>query len=426
MPADDNDAQRARSQPARSSSAGSVSFVAALSAIWGPGLLVMLADTDAGNVVTAAQSGAVWGFRLLPVLVLLIPVLILVQDLAVRIGLFGAKNFGAMIRTRFGLVGGIMAAAALIAATLGSMITELTGIAGVGELYGVPRLIVLPLASLTLILVVLTGRYRQAERIALLFGLFELAFFAVAWRANPLGHEVLHDVADQKFADPGYLYLGAGLIGATFNPWMIFYQASAISKKCLTGAYYNAARWDTISGAILTQSATAAVLIAVAALNRSGISRSLGSVGEISHALTPLLGETIGRAVFGAGVVGASMAAAIVSSLACAWGLGEIFSLHGSVKTTAKTRTFTVWGYTIWIVACAAFVLAVDDLVWLSIAMQVLNALLLPCIVVFLVILAATALPIDARLKGAHLWVTVWAVGIVSVAGVIGALAGLV
>jgi Mn2+/Fe2+ NRAMP family transporter len=399
--------------------------VAAIAAVWGPGLLVMLADTDAGNVVTAAQAGSLWGFRLLPLLLLLIPVLILVQDLAVRIGIYRKCGFGDLVRERFGIVGGAVAATALIAATLGSLVTEFTGIAGVGELYGVSRGIILPLAGATLILVAFTGQYRRVERIALFFGLFGIAFLFVAWQAHPAASQMLQDIADQRLHDTGYLYLAAGLIGATFNPWMIFYQASAISEKRLTSADYGAARGETIFGAILTQVLTASVLVAVAALKLGGNSQSLDSIGEISRALTPLLGETTGRLVFSAGVVGAAMAAAIVCSLACAWGLGELFGLRHSLEREAGKRLGVLLIYAAWVIGSAALVLFVPDLVWLSIDMQVLNAVLLPIVVSFLVIIAATALPDGVRIAGWSMWLTTGLVALVAVAGLVGAVAGL-
>ena len=405
--------------------AGRVSRIAAMAAVWGPGLLVMLADTDAGNVVTAAQAGSVWGFRLAPVLLLLIPVLILVQDLAVRIGIYRKCGFGDLVRERFGKWGGAVAAVALVVATLGSLVTELTGIAGVGELYGVSRWIILPMASAALILVAFTGQYRRVERIALIFGLFEIAFLFVAWKSHPAASEIVRDFADQKLNDFGYLYLVAGLIGATFNPWMIFYQASAISEKRLTPADYDAARAETVFGAILTLILTASVLVAVAAL-RSGVTgQSLDSIGQISQALTPLLGEATGRLVFSAGVIGAAMAAAIVCSLACAWGLGEIFGLRHSLEHEARDRLGVLSIYSAWVVGSAALVLLVSDLVWLSVGMQVLNAVLLPIVVSLLVIIAATVLPESARIRGLRLWVTAGAVGLVAVAGLIGATAGL-
>jgi Mn2+/Fe2+ NRAMP family transporter len=384
----------------------------------------MLADTDAGNIVTAAESGARWGYRLAPLLLLLIPVLIIVQDLAVRIGLFRKCGFGELVRERFGRAGALVAAAALVVATVGSLVTELTGIAGVGELYGASRWLVVPLAGATLILVALTGEYRRVERIALLFGLFELSFFIVAWQSHPSGGEMIRDIADQKLADYGYLYLGAGLIGATFNPWMIFYQASAIAEKDLVPSDYRAARWDTMVGAILTQLVTASVLVAIAALKQHGTGASLDNIGQISDALTPLLGEATGQLVFSAGVVGAAMAAAIVSSLACAWGLGEIFGLRRSLEREARRRPGFFSGYAAWVVGSAILVLFAPDLVRLSIGMQVLNALLLPVVATLLVILAATALPDSVRLRGRRLWLTAGVIGLAAFAGVAGALAG--
>jgi Mn2+/Fe2+ NRAMP family transporter len=405
--------------------AGRVSPIATIAAVWGPGVLVMLADTDAGNVVTAAQAGSVWGFRLTPVLLLLIPVLILVQDLAVRIGIYRNCGFGDLVRERFGRIGGAVAAIALVAATLGSLVTEFTGIAGVGELYGIPRRVILPMASVALILVAFTGQYRRVERIALLFGLFEIAFLFVAWKSHPSGEEIMRAIADQKLRDWGYLYLVAGLIGATFNPWMIFYQSSAISEKRLAPSHYSAAGWETVFGAILTQLLSTAVLVAVAALKSGVTGQSLDSIGQISQALTPLLGETTGRLVFSAGVVGAAMAAAIVCSLACAWGLGEIFGLRRSLERKARDRLGVLLVYSAWVTGSAALVLFVSDLVWLSIGMQILNAVLLPVVVSLLVIIAATILPESARIRGLRLWLTAGLVGLVAVAGLVGAVAGL-
>jgi len=403
-----------------------MSALTAVFAVWGPGLLVMLADTDAGNVVTAAESGMRWGYRLLPLILLLIPLLYMVQELAVRLGLFGGCGFAGLVRQHFGAAWAWLAVAALGVATLGSLVTELTGIAGVGDLYGAPRWLVLPLAATCLLLVVLTGEHRRVERIAIAIGLFEVSFFLVAWAADPQPAAILRDVADQRLADPNYLYLGAALIGATFNPWMVFYQASALAEKKLGAAHYAAARTDTAVGAVLTQLVTAAVLVAAAATIGGGRTQSsLESVGQISEALTPLLGGTIGRVVFGVGVVGAAMVAAIVCSLAFVWSVGEAAGL----RRPAGHRVVHGWWFHAGAVACvggsAVVVLRVNDLVWLSVATQVLNALLLPLVVAMLVVLAATALPPAVRLRGAYLWLVAGTAALVSAAGLIGAMAGL-
>ena len=265
-------------------------------AVWGPGLLVMLADTDVGNVVTGAQAGAQWGYRLLPLLLLLIPMLYMVQELTVRLGLSTGRGHGELIRERFGVGWAWLSTAGLAAAVIGSLITEFTGVAGIGELYGLPRALTLPLAAAALLAVVATGSYRRVERTAIVIGLFELAFFAVAWAAHPSLAALARDALDLPLGNSDFMFLVAAVIGATFNPWMIFYQQSAIADKKLRPDDLAAARWDTAFGAVLTQCLTGAVLVAAAATLYAGSgSAGLGSVGEISNALTPLLGESVGR-----------------------------------------------------------------------------------------------------------------------------------
>jgi Mn2+/Fe2+ NRAMP family transporter len=126
-------------------------------AVWGPGLLVMLADTDAGNVVTAAQAGARWGLRLLPLLLLLIPLLYTVQELTVRLGIYTGRGHGELICERFGARWAWLSLAGLAAATIASLVTEFTGVAGIGELYGLSRSLTLPIATAALLAVVATG-----------------------------------------------------------------------------------------------------------------------------------------------------------------------------------------------------------------------------------------------------------------------------
>src|SRR5271166_22631 len=279
-------------------------------AVGGPGLLVMLADTDAGNVVTAAQAGAQWGYRLLPLLLLLTPMLYMMQELTVRLGLYTGRGHGELIRDHFGIGWAWLSTTGLAAAVIGSLITEFTGVAGIGELYGLSRGLTLPLSAAALLAVVATGSYRRVERTAIVVGLFELAFFAVAWAAHPNLATMAKHAVDLPLGNHEFLYMVAAIIGATFNPWMIFYQQSAVADKKLLPEDLSAARWDTAFGAVLTQCLTGAVLVAAAAtLASGGAAAGLGSVGEISNALSPLLGENVGRAVFSGGVLGASLVA---------------------------------------------------------------------------------------------------------------------
>ena len=410
---------------ARTNGLGTAPIVRAL-AVWGPGILVMLADTDAGNVVAAAQGGALFGYRLLPLILLLIPMLYLVQELTARLGVYTGRGHAELIRERYGLGSALFAVGGLAAAAIGSLVTEFTAVAGIGEMFGLPRSLTLPMAAAALLTIVGAGAYRRVERAAIVFGLFELAFFAVAWTAHPSLAAMASDAVRLPFGDRQFLYMVAAIIGATFNPWMIFYQQSATVDKRLQPADLRHARIDTAVGAVLTQCLTGAVLIAAAAAFAHGAKpASLSSVGEISGALTPALGATAGKVVFGAGVLGASLVAAIVASLALAWGVGEI----AGYRRTLELHPFANgWFYAVYVLCVAGSALAVwtaSDLVWLNVAAQVLNAFLMPLVIGFLVALAATALPEPCRVGGWRLRLIVGICAVVSALGVIGGLQAL-
>lgn len=392
-------------------------------AVWGPGLLVMLADTDVGNVVTAAQSGAQWGYRLLPLIVLLIPLLYMVQELTVRLGIFTGMGHGELIKAQFGPRWAWLSVGGLALATIGSLVAEFTGVAGVGEIYGLPRRLTLSIAVVALLAVVLTGSYRRIEKTALIIGLFELAFFAVAWVAHPDMQIIAQHVVDIPFGNREFMYLAAALVGSVFNPWMIFYQQSALADKKLKPEHYQAARWDTAMGAVLTQLLTAAVLVAVAAtLGSHGAQVTLQNVGDISDALAPILGGQAARGVFSAGVLGAAMVAAIVSSQAMAWGFGEVAGFRRSLEFRPLQAPWFYGIYIVCIVGSALLVGLVPNLVWLNIATQVANAFMLPAVIGVLIALSIKALPQEHRLRGWYLWLLV---GVSVAACGVGLLGGL-
>ncbi len=393
--------------------------------VWGPGLLVMLADTDAGNVVTGAQAGAQWGYRLLPLLLLLIPMLYIVQELTVRLGIYTGRGHGELIRERFGVKWAWLSIVGLAAATIGSLVTQLTAVAGIGELYDVPRSLTLPIATAALIFVVVTGSYQRVERTAIVIGLFELVFFAVAFAAHPSLQTLAKDAVDLPLHNPEFMYLAAAIIGAVFNPWMIFYQQSAIAEKKLRPDHLKAARLETAIAAVLTQCLTGAVLVAAAATLSSGIRASLGSVGEISQALSPMLGDNVGRLMFSAGVLGASLVAAIVSSLALTWGVGEVAGYRRSLEYRPFEAKWFCGVYGFCVAGAAILVSFVPDLVRLNIAAQVLNVFLLPLVIGFLVRLAAIALPEPLRPRGLYLWILIGSSVIIIAVGFYGGIAGL-
>ncbi len=396
-------------------------------AVFGPGLVVMLADTDVGSIITAGQSGVEWGYRLLLPQLVLVPILYMVQELTVRLGIFTGRGHGELIRETFGAFWAWVSAGALAIATAGALLTEFSGVAGIGELFGVSRLVTLPLAALLLLAVVLTGSYRRVERAAMLIGAFELAFFGIALAARPDLHRVAAQAIDLPVRDPGYLFLLAANIGAVIMPWMIFYQQSAVADKRLRPEHFTAARWDTAIGALVTQLVMAAVLVAAAAtLDARDTGASLDTVGDLSRALTPFLGADLGRVVFAAGVLGAALVAAIVASLALAWGLGEVAGYRRSLEHHPLEATWFYAVYALCVVGGAALVALAPNLVSLSVDVQVVNALLLPLVLGFLILLAARALPPAVRLRGAWLWGVVAIATLTCLLGVWGGIGGIV
>jgi Mn2+/Fe2+ NRAMP family transporter len=393
--------------------------------VFGPGLVVMLADTDVGSVIIAGQSGVRWGYRLLALQLLLVPILYMAQELAVRLAIFTGRGHGELIRDTFGQFWAWVSAVGLGIATIGALLSEFSGVAGVGELYGLPRLASLPIAAVALLAVVFTGSYRRVERVAIAVGLFELAFFFVAWAAHPDVAELLSGSVDIPFGNADYRYLAAANIGAVIMPWMIFYQQSAVVDKRLRPDHLTAARWDTAAGALLTQLIMAAVLIACAAtIGRENPGASLTSVGDIAQALTPSLGTRMGNLVFGVGVLGAGMVAAIVASLAFAWGLGEVAGYRRSLELHPMKARWFYTVYVLCVVAGAGMVGVWPDLVSLNVDVQVMNALLLPIVLGFLIALAVKALPRVHRLQGWYLWAVVIVAAITCALGVFGGLSG--
>ncbi len=394
-------------------------------AVLGPGLVVMLADTDVGSIITAAQSGAQWGYRLLLLQLVLMPVLYVVQELTVRLGLFTGKGHGELIRETFGGVWAWVSVSGLGIATIGALLTEFSGVAGVGELYGVPRSISLGLSAIFLLVVVLTGTYRRVERVAILLGLFELAFFLVAYQAHPRGSELISGLTHVPIGDGNYLYLVAANIGAVIMPWMIFYQQSAIADKKLRPEHYALARWDTAFGSIVTQGIMAAVLIATAAtIGKFSANASLNSVGDITKVLVPVLGAGIGRTVFGLATIGAAMVAAIVVSLACAWGFGEVAGYRHSLEHRPLEAPWFYLIYSVAVIGGAVVVWLVPNLVALNIGVEVMNALMLPVVLGLLVLLAFRALPPERRPRGWYAGVVIGISALTAGLGLYGGISG--
>jgi Mn2+/Fe2+ NRAMP family transporter len=379
-----------------------------LLAVAGPGLVVMLADTDAGSLMTAAQSGARWGYRMIVPELALIPVLYVVQEMTARLGVVTGAGHAALIRARFGRGWAMVPAVTLLVSVTGALITEFAGVAGVGELFGVSRWVTVPMAAALLAGLAFTGSYRRVERAGIALGLAELAFLPAMLLSHPSGHALAHGLAGIPVGNGSYVWLLAANVGAVIMPWMIFYQQGAVVDKGLGRVSIRRGRADTAIGAVVTQLVMIAVVITLAAAagsRRPGT--PLGSVGQISAALQPVLGAAGAKILFGAGMLGAALVAALVSSLAAAWGLSETFGWAHTLNQRPSRATAGFYlTYALVLTAGAALVLGSVNLISLAVDVEVMNALLLPIVLGFLLALEATALPPGLRMHGWRRWTT--------------------
>ena len=379
-------------------------IVISVLAVWGPGLIVMLADTDAGCIITAAQSGAQFGYKMVVPQLVLMPILFAAQEITVRLGIVTGKGHGQLIRERFGLGWGLVSAGTLLLSALGALLTEFAGVAGVGELFGVSKWITVPVTTAFLIGLAFTGSYKRAERIGIAIGLAELAFVPAMILSHPNVHQLVSGLGTFPWHDRQYVYLLAANVGAVIMPWMIFYQQSAVVQRKLKTTMLRQARIDTGIGTVLTQGIMIVVVIALAAtVGRTNPGASLNDVGQMASAMIPFLGSGTAKVLIGASVLGGALVAALVVSLAGSWGIAEVLGWKHSLNERISRRSAKFYvTYTLAHLIGAVLVLASVDLVSLAVDCEVMNALLLPIVLGFLLALEAKCLPPQYRMRGVY------------------------
>lgn len=386
--------------------------------VLGPGLMVMLADTDAGSIITAAQSGASWGYRMVLPQLVLIPILYVVQEITVRLGVVTGEGHGALIRRHYGYGWAWLSGATLFVACLGALITEFAGVAGVGQLAGIPAWFSVSAIAVALVLLCVTGGYRRVEIVGITLGALELLFIPAAILAHPSGAGLAHGLAHPLVLHSGYLRLLAANVGAVIMPWMVFYQQGAVIDKRLQPVHLRASRIDTLLGSIATQIIMVAVVVACAAtIGRANHGAALNTVGQIADALTQFLGHRAGTVLFGLGMLGASTVAALVVAIAASRGIGEVLGWRTTLNDPLRhARPFYAL-CALALISSALAVIVAPNLVSLSVDVQVMNALLLPIVLGFLLILERTALPAEYRMHGWYQRLTWTLTGLVIIFG---------
>ncbi|HEV3354157.1 MAG TPA: Nramp family divalent metal transporter [Acidimicrobiales bacterium] len=355
-------------------------------AVLGPGVIAASAGNDAGGIATYASAGAQFGYRMLFVMLLVTVALVVVQEMSARLGAFTGEGLVSLIREQFSLRVGAFAVVCLLVANVGLVVSEFAGIGAAFELFGVSRYLSIPLAAVVIWAVVLFGSYRYAERVFLLLSIVFLTYLVAAVLGSPHWGAVVADtVVPHLLASRAFLLLAVALIGTTITPYMQLYQAAAVADRGIGPDEYPAERVDTIAGSVFANVISMAIIVATAAA--IGGTGPLTSAKEAAKALGPVAGSAA-TALFGVGLLGASALAAAVVPLATAYALAEAVGVERSVSRRFSEAPLFLGLFSLQVGVGAAVALAPGNLINLLINTQVLNGLITPIILVFILVLA--------------------------------------
>lgn len=366
-------------------------------AVIGPGIITASVDNDAGGITTYTLAGAHFGYTLLWTLVPITVALIVVQEMCARMGVVTGKGLSDLIRENFGVRITVSLIVVLVLANLGNTMAEFAGVAASMEIFGISRYISVPLASALVWLLVVKGTYSLVEKIFLIASGFYVTYVISGFLAGPSWGYVLEKSVIPSFSfQPGYLLMLIGLVGTTIAPWMQFYIQSAIVEKGVRLSDYKFTRLDVILGCFVTSIVAFFIIMTCAAtLNVKGI--VVETAADAARALAPLAGQYASW-LFAFGLFNASVFAASILPLATAYTVCEGIGWDSGVDKKFKDAPHFYVLYTSLIVLGAlAILIPGAPLINIMLISQVLNGILLPFILVFMLILIN-----DKKLMGEH------------------------
>ncbi len=362
-----------------------------LAAIVGPGIIVMVGDNDAGGVSTYAQAGQNYGYSLLWTLVLLIPVLIVNQEMVVRLGAVTGVGHARLIKERFGRFWAWFSVGDLFLLNFLTIATEFIGVSLAGQYFGLSQYIVVPVAALILIGITVTGNFRRWERAMFVFVGASLLVFPLVVLSHPhpgaaMKGFVLPSVQGGFTSDAALLIIA--IVGTTVAPWQLFFQQSNVIDKRITPRWLEYEKADTIIGAFVVVVGAACIMMASASAftgtaDFGKFDSALTIARGLSSHISPLVGSIFALLLFDASIVGASAV-----TLATSYAFGDIFGLRHSLHRGFREAKVFYGSYTGMVALAAAIVLIPRaPLGLITTAVQALAGILLPSATVFLVLL---------------------------------------
>ncbi|HZT96610.1 MAG TPA: NRAMP family divalent metal transporter [Chloroflexota bacterium] len=362
-----------------------------LLAVMGPGLIVMVGDNDAGGVATYAQAGQNFGTSVLWVLLLLIPVLIVNQEMVVRLGLVTGVGHARLIIERFGKFWGAFSVGDLFILNFLTIVTEFIGISLAMAHFGVSPYISVPVAAGGLLAITMTGSFRRWEQFMYIFVVTNFLAIPLAIMSHPAIGPVVHG-----FLVPGIrggltstaMLLIIGIVGTTVAPWQLFFQQSNVIDKRLTPRWMDYERLDTIIGAFIVVIGAAALMIVTAfglGTGRfAGHFVNAGTVaGELAQTINPVAGGLFAILLLNASIIGAAAV-----TLSTSYAFGDVFGIRHSLHRTFRDALgfYTIYAGIV-LLAAAIVLIPRAPLGLITLAVQALAGLLLPSASVFLLLL---------------------------------------
>jgi Mn2+/Fe2+ NRAMP family transporter len=360
----------------------------ALFAIIGPGFITANVDNDPGGILTYSQAGAKYGYTLLWTLIPTTVALIVVQEMAARMGAITGKGLSDLIREEFGLRMTFFTMIVLGLADFCNVVAEFAGLASGMGVFGVSKYIAVPLGAALVWTVIVRGSYKPVERVLLIFSMIYFAYPISAVLAHPDWKLALKQTIVPQFnSDPGYLVMIVGLIGTTITPWMQFYLQASIVEKGVSKRNYGLSRIDVIFGCIVTDVIAFFIVVACAATIYHSQHRELTDVADAARALAPFAGK-FAAILFAVGLVNASLMSAAILPLATSYNICEGLGFESGIDHHFREAPIFYGLYTTLIV-CGAGLILLPRLPLLKVILlsQVLNGILLPFVLVFMLIL---------------------------------------
>jgi len=355
--------------------------------VMGPGIITANVDNDAGGIATYSIAGTRFGFTLIWILLPVLIALIIIQEMCSRMGIVTGKGLSDLIRENYGVKVTFYVMVALLLTNFGNILAEFSGIAASMEIFGISRYISIPVSAAAVWLLIVRWDYKKVEKVFLVACLIYIAYPLSALMAGPDWKTIVADAATPSFSlTVPYFLMIMGIIGTTIAPWMQFYQQSAVVEKGISVKDYKLARLDVIGGSLFAVLVAFFIVIACGAtLFAHGI--KIETAADAAVALAPLAGK-YASLLFALGLLNASLFAASILPLSTAFYVCEGMGWESGVNRNFSDAPQFFALYTILIILGGGLILLPGTpLLQIMYLSQVVNCILLPFILIFMLLL---------------------------------------